>query len=118
MASNEESRWEEPRSSVDKVDLVPALLALAHDQQAITALHVRMEDLLVEMRDHGIMAGGPRGVARNGLAIFSRDSQPSSVIRMGTREVIQRVLEDAAEYVQNPRALNQRVEELRREMTR
>lgn len=100
----------------DKTVLVPAILAVAHDPEAITALAVKMEDLLVDFRDAGILAGGPRGVARNGLVIFDRAGDPSPVIRLGTREAIQRVLEDAAEYLQDPERMKARVEELRREI--
>lgn len=50
------------------------------NEEALTAAHIAIEDMLVELRDRRISM-----MNRNGFVIHERDGQPSSVIRLGTR---------------------------------
>lgn len=52
------------------------------NQEALTAAHLAVEDMLVEMRDARIGVLG-RG---NGFIINEYDGSPSSIMRLGTRE--------------------------------
>lgn len=52
------------------------------DEDALTAAHLAVEDVLVDFRDNGIGVLGPA----NGFVIKYRDGQLSDVIRLGTRE--------------------------------
>jgi len=101
---------------MNTAETAQALRALAKDPAALQAAHVKMEDDLVELRDMGIMAGGPRGLARNGLAIFTRDGEPSPIIRIGTREAVAMVLTAVADYLADPSASERRLAGLRAEM--
>jgi hypothetical protein len=51
------------------------------DQDALTAAHVAVEDVLIEMRDSRIGQLGPA----NGFVVRERDGSPSDIIRLGTR---------------------------------
>jgi len=52
------------------------------NEEALTAAHVAVEDVLIEFRDGGI---GVLGCA-NGFVVNYRDGSPSPVMRLGTRE--------------------------------
>jgi len=52
------------------------------DPHALTLAHVAVEDVLIEFRDARI---GILGRA-NGFVVNERDGQPSSVMRLGTRD--------------------------------
>lgn len=51
------------------------------NQEALTAAHLAVEDMLVELRDSriGVLGKG------NGFVICEKDGTPSSIMRMGTR---------------------------------
>ncbi len=52
------------------------------DEDALTAAHIAVENALVEMRDARVSVIGPR----NGFVIRERNGDPSSVLRLGTRD--------------------------------
>lgn len=52
------------------------------DEEALTAAHIAVEDVLIEFRDSRI---GVLGRA-NGFVVNERDGSPSSIMRLGTRE--------------------------------
>lgn len=60
------------------------LRALAGDAAALAAAHIKLEDLLIELRDDRISLMG-RG---NGLVIREQDGKESSMIRIGTRDAV------------------------------
>jgi len=101
---------------MNTAETAQALRDLAKDPAALQAAHVKLEDTLVELRDMGILAGGPRGLARNGLAIFAKDGEPSPIIRIGTREAVAMVLTAVADHLADPSASERRLAELRTEM--
>jgi hypothetical protein len=101
---------------MNTAETAQALRDLAKDPAALQAAHMKMEDVLVDMRDMGILAGGPRGVARNGLAIFDKDGEPSPIIRIGTREAVAMVLTAVADYLADLSANERRLAEMRAEM--
>lgn len=51
------------------------------NEQALTAAHLAVEDVLIEMRDARIGVLGPR----NGFIVNERDGSPSPIMRLGTR---------------------------------
>lgn len=53
----------------------------ALDQDALTAAHVAVEDVLIEFRDSRIAILG----RANGFVVTERDGTPSSIMRLGTR---------------------------------
>lgn len=55
-----------------------------------------VEDTLVELRDSGISILG----RRNGLVIYSRVSEPSSIIRLGTDDAISIALKAIADHLE------------------
>lgn len=55
------------------------------DQDALTAAHKAVEDVLVGLRDHGVST---LEVA-NGVVIRGRNGEASSAIRLGTREALE-----------------------------
>jgi hypothetical protein len=52
------------------------------DPAALTAAHVAVEDVLIELRDARISVLGPA----NGFIVKERDGSPSPVMRLGTRD--------------------------------
>ena len=48
---------------------------------ALTAAHVAVEDVLIEMRDGRIGILGPA----NGFVVKEKDGSPSGIMRLGTR---------------------------------
>lgn len=54
------------------------------DPDALTAAHVAVEDVLVEMRDARMSVIG----RANGLVIRERDGELSGVMRLGTRDAL------------------------------
>ena len=52
------------------------------NENALTAAHKAVEDVLVDFRDNGIGVLGPA----NGFVIKYRDGQLSDVMRLGTRD--------------------------------
>jgi hypothetical protein len=55
-----------------------------------TALHVHVEDQLIEMRDSAMSMLG----CANGLVVRNRDASPSDIIRIGTRMAVTIVVEE------------------------
>lgn len=51
------------------------------DQDALTAAHVAIEDVLIEMRNARMFVIHPA----NGFVVKERDGTPSDVMRLGTR---------------------------------
>lgn len=60
------------------------LRALAEDGEALSAARVKLEDLLIEMRDDRVSVMN-RG---NGLVVREKDGKESSMIRIGTRDAV------------------------------
>lgn len=60
------------------------LRALAGDAAALGAAHIKLEDLLIELRDDRISLMN-RG---NGLVVREQDGTESSMIRIGTRDAV------------------------------
>lgn len=83
-------------------ELAAALRRLAEDPELAGAVHLALEDELIDLRDRGIFFGGPCGLYRNGLAIWSKEGEPSSVIRIGTRDAVIRGLQAAADHLEDP----------------
>jgi hypothetical protein len=54
------------------------------DPDALTAAHVAVEDVLIELRDARIAVVGPA----NGLVVKEKDGELSSVVRLGTRAAL------------------------------
>lgn len=69
---------------------------LAQDPDKLFAVHLKIEDMLIEMRDSGLQLG----IHANGLAVKDRDGTMNGVIRLGTREAIKLVLESMADLVE------------------
>lgn len=65
--------------------------------EELTALHVHVENLLIEMRDDRMSMLG----CANGLVVRERDGEPSPIIRIGTRMacdmIVRKFLEMRAE---------------------
>lgn len=88
--------------------LALALRKLAKDPRLLTQVHLKIENLLIEMRDSGMSVGvsAPGGgihFPANGLVVKYRDGQPSDIIRLGTRDAVRTALEGAAEYLEGKR---------------
>lgn len=75
------------------MDIAQQLREASADRDLMTKLHLKIEDELIDRRDRKIFTGN-----RNGLVAFDRDSTPSPVIRMGTREAVIFVLQLMAEH--------------------
>jgi hypothetical protein len=52
------------------------------DEDALTAAHLAVEDVLIEFRDERLSVIGPA----NGFVVRERNGDPSGVMRLGTRE--------------------------------
>jgi hypothetical protein len=52
------------------------------NEDALTAAHLAVENELVDLRDRRMWIG----TYRNGFVINERDGEPSSIMRMGTRD--------------------------------
>lgn len=52
------------------------------NEDALTAAHLAVEDMLIELRDAriGVLGKG------NGFVVCEKDGTPSSIMRLGTRE--------------------------------
>lgn len=72
------------------------LRALAGNALLLFEVHKAVEDVLIEMRDSGMMMG-PHA---NGLVVRGQDGSSSPVIRIGTRNAAKMVLEKAAEALE------------------
>jgi len=59
------------------------------DENALTAAHLAVEDVLVDFRDARISVLGPA----NGFVIRERDGEPSDVMRLGTRDGLRIAIE-------------------------
>lgn len=68
------------------------LRRIADDPELMTAVHLAVEDHLIELRDSGMIIGGPSGLPANGFAVRNKDGSPSEIIRLGTRLGIQYAL--------------------------
>lgn len=83
----------------DARDLTAALRKMAEeDGDELFAAHLAIEDEAVDRRDRRdrcMFTGN-----RNGIAIFSRDSEPSPLIRIGTREAVQIALRAIADHLE------------------
>lgn len=51
------------------------------DEDALTAAHLAIEDVLIEMRDAQMFT-----MHANGFVVNEPDGRPSSIIRLGTRD--------------------------------
>lgn len=63
------------------------LRGLADDIDLVKAVHLEIENRLVEMRDSGMMVPN-----RNGLAILDKDGKSNGIIRIGTGWAIQMII--------------------------
>lgn len=52
------------------------------NENALTAAHLAVEDVLIDFRDHGIGVLGPA----NGFVVRQRDGKESPIMRLGTRD--------------------------------
>jgi hypothetical protein len=52
------------------------------DENALTAAHLAVEEILIDLRDSRIGIHGPG----NGFIVKERDGSPSSIMRLGTRD--------------------------------
>jgi hypothetical protein len=66
-----------------------AEIAIEVDEGALTAAHLAVEDLLIEMRDGCISVVGPA----NGFVIRGKDGVASPIMRLGTREGLRVAIE-------------------------
>lgn len=57
---------------------------LADDPELMAAVHLKIENMLIDMRDSGTFTGNA-----NGLAVREADGSPSDIIRIGTRWAVQ-----------------------------
>lgn len=72
------------------------LRELANSSDALERARKRVEDELVEWRDSGMSMLG----RRNGLAIFSQDGTPSSIIRFGFEDAFRIALNTEADRME------------------
>lgn len=77
--------------------LAIALRRMADDPLTLTAAHLALENILVDMRDSGISIMNMNGGPANGLVIRYRDGTPSDIIRLGTRDAVRLTLEAVAD---------------------
>jgi hypothetical protein len=75
--------------------LALALRKLARDPDLLSALHRKIEDMLIESRDSGRFVG-----ARDGLAVYGKNSEPPDVIRIGTRMTVTMILQMVADHLE------------------
>lgn len=68
----------------EKIEAGNTLRKIADDPNLMFAAHLAIEDEAADRRDRMIQV-----MNRNGIAIYTHDSQPSSIIRIGTREAVQ-----------------------------
>jgi hypothetical protein len=81
-------------------DNAAALLRqIADDPDLMQAVHLAVEDHLIELRDSGMMIGGAMGLPANGFAVRNKDGSPSEIIRLGTRPGIQYALRALADHL-------------------
>lgn len=78
-----------------------ALRKMAQDPELLMAVHLKIEDLLIEMRDGGLSIMNARGGPANGLVVRYSDGSPSDIIRLGTRDAVRLALEGAADHIEN-----------------
>jgi hypothetical protein len=80
--------------------LATAIRKLADDPELLMAVHIKIEDLLIEMRDAGLSIVTSHGGPANGLVVRYIDGSPSDIIRLGTRDAIRETLRGAADHVE------------------
>jgi hypothetical protein len=80
--------------------LAAALRKLADDPVLLTAVHLAIENELVELRDGGIVIGSRDRMPANGLVIKYPDGSSSEIIRMGTRDAVKLTLTSAADHLE------------------
>lgn len=76
--------------------LADAVRRMADDPETLTAIHLIVEDELIDMRDRGISIVGPA----NGLVVKYQDGTWSDAIRMGTREAVELVIKSLADMIE------------------
>lgn len=81
--------------TMDKAKTVKAIKEILADERLMYYAHLAIEDEAVDRRDRGIQV-----LNRNGIAIYTRDSQPSSIIRIGTKDAIKIALEAIADRLE------------------
>lgn len=69
-------------------NLSSQLRGLIERPELLTAVHLKIEDQLIELRDSRTSFG----LHANGLVCNERDGEPSPVIRIGTRMAIKEIL--------------------------
>lgn len=77
-------------------ELAAELRRLAEDPEVLKALHLHVEDELIEWRDSGRFM-----MTANGLVVRDRDGSSSDVIRIGTRMAITMILRAAADRLES-----------------
>lgn len=76
------------------------LRQLAEDPDTLTAVHLAIEDQLIDMRDSGMFMGYGNSLPANGLVVREADGSPSDIIRMGTRHAVTAILWALADHVE------------------
>lgn len=64
-------------------EIAEIIREIINDRVLMETMRLAIEDEAVDRRDRGIFTAN-----RNGIAIFTRNSQPSPIIRIGTRDAI------------------------------
>lgn len=57
-------------------------MTLPLDEDALTAAHLAVEDVLIDLRDRRVGVLGPA----NGFVVNERDGSPGTFMRLGTRD--------------------------------
>jgi hypothetical protein len=76
------------------------LRRLAEDPDTLKAVHLAIEDQLIDMRDSRMFMGYGGSLPANGLVVREADGSPSEIIRMGTRHAITAILRALADHVE------------------
>lgn len=73
------------------------LREIAEDRELLWRVGRRaVEDTLVELRDSGISLLG----RRNGVVIYSKEGEPSNIIRLGTNDALHIALNAIADHLE------------------
>jgi hypothetical protein len=67
-------------------------------QEKLTAIHIAVENELIELRDMGVQLIYGNRFPANGLVVREKDGSPSAIIRIGTRNAIAMILKESAKY--------------------
>lgn len=73
-----------------------SIRTLAEDPDAMRAMHLAVEDELIEWRDARRSVLGPA----NGFVVKEYDGSPSNIIRLGTRDGLRIALRALADHIE------------------